>query len=396
MQVYVSLLGLFVSFLVLINIKTSNKANYYLVVFLILINLFNVMNYSTMLSSNKYLVAIFKVHFMPLVALTGPSLYLYIRSLLKDDASLQKKDAIHLLPAILLFINNFRYNFFISFNEKLAIAEQIVLHDRSLMLKFDPLLFSGELSYFLRSGGAITYMIVSSVIVYKHFKDDIRKQFQNVLIFRWLVMLLVFNYILNFTIFYYTLKLLHDWNGINKMSVVSVGWFIYGVGSVVIINLTLFFFPSILYGLPRLDFLIMEPALESKLHVGKEISNIRQVREFEISDEKLALIGHKVQIYCQSKPYLTPNFTLAFMSKDIGIPIHHLSYYFNEYMHIDFASWKNNARIEYVIELMHEGNNNFLTLDALSRQAGFVSRSTFVNAFKQKMSLTPSDYINSL
>ena len=123
---------------------------------------------------------------------------------------------------------------------------------------------------------------------------------------------------------------------------------------------------------------------------------IKLNKGFEISDEKLQLLKYKVDKYCETQPYLRVDFSLNTMSADTDIPVHHLSYFFNEYLHIDFAKWKNNARIEYVVELMHAGNNEFLTLDALSKQAGFGSRSTFVNAFKQKMAMTPSDYINSL
>jgi AraC-like DNA-binding protein len=334
---------------------------------------------------------------MPFVALTGPCLYLYIRSLLKDDASLQKKDLLHLVPALLLFINNFKYNFFISFQDKLKVAQALLMHDRSLMLQMDAVLFSVEVAYFIRSAAAITYMVVASYMVYKHFKEDIRKQFQNVLIFRWLVLLLAFNYIMNLAIFYYTFNLLNDWNSGDKMSVVSFGWFIYGVGSLMVINLTLFFFPSILYGLPRMDYYIIKPDTNKNHTIELGVhDNTRSTKEFEISTEKLALIGLKVDQFCVDKPYLKPDFSLGIMSREIDIPVHHLSYYFNEFLHLDFAKWKNNSRIDYVIELMHAGTNEYLTLDALSKQAGFGSRSTFVSAFKQKKGTTPSEYLNSL
>ncbi len=393
MQVYISLLGLLVSFLVLINIKTSNKANIYLVFFLFLINLFNVMNYSTMFSNNKYLVATFIVHFMPVVVLTGPSLYLYVRSLLTDDASLQKKDWFHLLPSLLIFINNIRYYFTVPFIQKLQLAEQIILHDRSLMLQFNPTLFSGEVSYMIRSGAAITYMIVCTILIYRHFKEDFRSKFQNILIFRWLVLLMTFNYVMNISILYYVSKLLYYWRHTPAVTVIPPSALIFGVGSVTLINLTLFFFPSILYGLPRLDYYI----LNNKSEVDSNTFNDAvPTKEFEISDQKLILIGKKVGEYCVEKPYLQSSFTLAKMSKEVGIPVHHLSYYFNEYLHIDFSTWKNNAKVDFVVELMKNPSNQFLTLDALSKQAGFVSRSTFVNAFKQRMKQTPSEFINSL
>ena len=46
------------------------------------------------------------------------------------------------------------------------------------------------------------------------------------------------------------------------------------------------------------------------------------------------------------------------------------------------------------INLIENGNNEMLTLDALAKQAGFGSRTTFFNAFKQKMGLTPSEFLN--
>jgi len=399
MQIFVALIGLFISFIVLINIKTTNKANYFLVLYLIIINLFNVMNYSTLLSNNPYLVAIFKLHFMPVVVLSGPSLYLYIRSLIKDDASLQKNDIIHIIPAIVLFINNFKYNFLVSFDQKLKVAQEIILHDRSLLTQIDPVFFSTEIVYFLRSGLAITYMLLSTFLVIKNYKFNSIKKSQNILVFRWLVLLLLFSYIYNFAIFFYVIKLLKDWGNGFKLSFVSVGWYIYGVGSLMVINLILFFFPSILYGIPRLDYYILKPK-EKRINEGiveiKEGVDTKPIKEFEISEEKLTLIGEKIDNYCIERPYLRLEFSLSLMSKEIGIPTHHLSYFFNEFLEIDFAKWKNNKRIDYVLELMHAGNNEYLTLDALSKQAGFGSRSTFVNAFKQKMGMTPSDYINSL
>jgi AraC-like DNA-binding protein len=84
------------------------------------------------------------------------------------------------------------------------------------------------------------------------------------------------------------------------------------------------------------------------------------------------------------------------MSSDINIPVHHLSYYFNEHLNIGFNTWKNNFKIDHVITLINDGSGEILTLDALAKQAGFGSRTSFFNSFKQKMGVTPSEYLNSL
>jgi AraC-like DNA-binding protein len=63
-------------------------------------------------------------------------------------------------------------------------------------------------------------------------------------------------------------------------------------------------------------------------------------------------------------------------------------------LNINFNTWKNDHKINFVIEQIIKGNNEILTLDALAKQAGFGSRTTFFNAFKQKTGLTPSEYLN--
>jgi AraC-like DNA-binding protein len=80
---------------------------------------------------------------------------------------------------------------------------------------------------------------------------------------------------------------------------------------------------------------------------------------------------------------------------DSNIPVHHLSYYFNEHIGVSFNTWKNNQRIDYVIDIFNNGERKDITLDALSKEVGFGSRSSFINAFKAKTGKTPSEWVNS-
>jgi AraC-like DNA-binding protein len=103
-----------------------------------------------------------------------------------------------------------------------------------------------------------------------------------------------------------------------------------------------------------------------------------------------------VDTYVEKMPYLNLQFNLTMMSSDTDIPVHHLSYYFNEYMNINFNTWKNDLKIDYVIKKINDGSSEILTLDALAKQAGFGSRSSFINAFKLKTGQTPSEYLQNL
>jgi AraC-like DNA-binding protein len=342
-----------------------------------------------MFSNNKYLAAICLVHFQPIIVLTGPVLYFYVRGVLKDDAQLSKKDWIHFVPFLLYLINVSRYYFY-SLDYKLAFAESVIQH-REIMLNFDPVLFSGNISYIFRSLLVLTYTTSAAIMVYKHFKNDIRSHFQNALIFRWLTAFISFNYIMNISIFYYVGQLLYNWNLNGSITVVPWGAFLFGLIALITLNLIIFFFPDILYGLPRMDYRISK---QKQIVFDHDLnaSVSKSVKDFEISIEKLELIAEKLKDYAITNPFINPDFNLTTVSNNTKIPKHHISYFFKVYLNTDFIEWKNNARVDYVIQLVNSGEAENLTLDAVSKMAGFVSRSTFINAFKQKTGMTPSEF----
>lgn len=113
-----------------------------------------------------------------------------------------------------------------------------------------------------------------------------------------------------------------------------------------------------------------------------------------MSDSKLELITKKINSYIKDQPFINPSFSVSLMSSDTGIPAHHISYYFNVYLKSDFTTWKNNLRIDYAIELINKGLADKLTLDAILRKVGFLSRSTFISAFKKRTGKTPSEYLS--
>lgn len=390
MQFTISMFGLFVCFLLLINIKKTSKVNLYLIFFLVLINLFNVIQYCTMFSNNKYLAVVCLVHFQPLIVLTGPMLFFYVRGLLKDNAELSKNDWIHFIPFMLYLVNVSRYYTY-SLDYKLAFAERVIQH-REIMLYFDPVLFPGNISYIFRSVLVLFYTTVAANMVYKHFKDDLRLHFQNALIFRWLIVFLGFNYIMNIGIFYYVAQLLYNWNFNGGITVIPWGAFIFGLTALILLNLVLFFFPNILYGLPRMESTVQNKSTTLAINSIDSVDQFRPVKDFEISIEKLELIDSKLKEYALTNPCINPDFNLTIMSTDTNIPKHHISYFFKMYLKSDFIEWKNKARVEFVISIINSGEAENLTLDAISKKAGFVSRSTFINAFKSHTGKTPSEY----
>lgn len=119
--------------------------------------------------------------------------------------------------------------------------------------------------------------------------------------------------------------------------------------------------------------------------------------ESNISKDRLEEIESQIQDYLQdSKPYLTQGFSLAIITQNTGIPVHQLSYYFNDYLKTSFNDWKNHLRIQYVVSEINQGKHENFTLESLASSSGFASRANFNKAFLLEMNQTPTEYIKDL
>ena len=384
---YITILGFIVSLLLLINIKESNRVNLFLFGFFFINNLYSLAHYATIYSGSKAMIAILLVNFTPLFLIVGPVLYFYVRGVLRDDFRLSKLDYLHFFPALLLCINILPH-LFSSYEDKIEYAGR-VLQNPAEILRNKNLFIPSVVNFIFRPLIGLIYVVICIRLMFLKFKYEKPEDKQSILIFKWLSFLifntlLVYASFLVFTIFsFQTLDYkIAEVKGYYFLNITLVG--------LVLFNVSLLFFPNILYGLPQLDFVLHNKQKE----VVQDNSTKKAIRSFEISEEKLALLHDKIEQYCETKPYLNPDFSLSTMSADTDIPVHHLSYYFNEHLNINFNAWKNDQKINYVIELIENGSNELLTLDALAKQAGFGSRTTFFNAFKQKMGLTPSEFLN--
>ena len=93
----------------------------------------------------------------------------------------------------------------------------------------------------------------------------------------------------------------------------------------------------------------------------------------------------------EQQPFLKQGFTIQDLSNETKVPVYQLSPLINGYFKMNFANWVNRYRIEYFIEQAIQNQN--ITMEALSKDAGFVSRSTFINAFKREKGVTPKEYL---
>ena len=152
-----------------------------------------------------------------------------------------------------------------------------------------------------------------------------------------------------------------------------------------------FFFPGILYGLPRLPDSIQElpPSIETMIPIDEVKRNIPN---FE--SDYMKLIEFKA-ISClkERQPYLNPEFNLNQFSVLVQIPAHHLTYYFREIQKQSFSDYRNEWRVNHAKTLISEGKVDNLTLEAIGFQCGFATRNTFFKAFKKAEGISPSSFL---
>ena len=153
-------------------------------------------------------------------------------------------------------------------------------------------------------------------------------------------------------------------------------------------NIFLFLFPKILYGNvsytndKQSDNIIT--ALKSSL--PKKVKTAVVIQDFEKT----------LNDYLVKTPFIQKEFSLSQMSFDLKIPERFLSNYFNNDLNITFSEWRKNLRIDYVCHLIEQDETKNLTIEAISSNAGFASRSKFIDAFKERKGVTPSAFIKSI
>lgn len=92
---------------------------------------------------------------------------------------------------------------------------------------------------------------------------------------------------------------------------------------------------------------------------------------------------------------MKPGFSLFNFSEETKIPQHQITYYLKVVHDKSFNDFKNYLRIKHAIELLESGVAKNHTLETISINCGFRSRTNFIDAFKKVTGKTPSDYLKA-
>lgn len=393
MAILFPLFGIFTSFILLYYLSSLNRSNIFLALFFLCCNLVVMVYYGLHFTKDLFWEGVSFVHWLPLSYLLGPLLFFYVKTTLSDNNKLEKWDWLHLIPAAFIIINCLPFTT-LPFDQKANIAHEIVNVTENYALDFNFVSF--EFILYSRSIHLLSYAVFSIGFFYARSKKMIQEnnsRYSNhSVISRWIYLLCLMQIIIAV-------------NSIGHMSTLyGVQFSIFGIPSTTIFtekyyfeicgggfflqNLFLFLFPKILYG--NVSYTIEE----GKNNIIEDLkSNLPKKQKETATIQDIELI---IKAYLSDLPFIQKEFSLSQMSFDLKIPERFLSNYFNKELEITFSDWRKNLRIDHVCRLIEVGEAKNLTIEAIATNAGFASRSKFIDAFKERKGVTPSAFIKSI
>ncbi|MCX6269019.1 MAG: helix-turn-helix domain-containing protein [Bacteroidetes bacterium] len=393
MLLFLSVIGIFLSVILIYFNARKYTSSIYLGAFFLLISLYGFNQYVVLYSKSVILVSIVFLNFGFLSYLIGPMLYLYVRSVLTDNSRLKYRDLWHFLPMLIFFLASLPH-MFSSFSFKTGIARAIVqdavfLKDYKADILYE--IFPVSAIFMSRPILVLGYTLWS-IGIFLHYilnRRELSVLSRQYFMTRWLPVLLGF---LSVLVFSHILVLIQAFTlegskvlfSLNTLQILS------GAGLAGLL-ISPFFFPAILYGLPRL------PESIKPLKYSGEIRDVIFVEEkrslYNFEPQYLLSIRMKAESCMKElKPYLQPDCNLSSFSKLNKIPAHHLAYYFREVKKQSFTDFRNEWRINHAKNLIKEGRSEDLTLEAIGLLSGFSSRNAFFTAFKKMDGISPGVY----
>jgi AraC-like DNA-binding protein len=396
---------LFLPLVILFYNKGYRSVNRYLAGYLFFSSLYLLESFTFFYGVSLNFVAFSTISHDFIFYLFSPLSFFYVRGVLRDNTKMDKKDWLHFLPFILSLAGSIPY-IFSTWDFKLLVAQNL-LSEQWDMSQFDLNIFiphkvNQVLNVFVMYfyAGSLWYLI------WKYKRNSNNRIYhvpQFKLIRNWLFFftLIISIITLNFSITMADVLIYDDKSVfLEKAS----GALLLASIVYIVINMGILFFPHIMYGLPvgnlyqPIKDVIQSasPTLdENYLDVNGISAEINKEPEL-FSSNYVDNIEAKLQKCIRLKSYLQVDFSLSKISDDIGIPAHHLTYFFNDIKKISFSVWRNGLRIEEAKILIRQGETNNFTMQSISQKSGFSSQNTFIRAFKNATGTTPSTYLKSI
>jgi len=394
------ILGSAVLILIVINVFKHKKSNLFLS--LLVFSLLSIIVAKTLMrATNYYLILQYVIPIiLSFYTVTGPALYFYTNSFFGVKLKM-KQYLFHLFPLGLFLINLLPY--FLSSKEEIDVFHHVLRTDISNIFKIKTLFLEIHYFVFFRILSGLIYAFWSFNYVKVQRVYFINKRAYSAKQFSWHLYLsgFIFCY-LSFLMIYIVYsfinlddKILASGNNIPHFLIINPLFTTGAVLFILVLLLSILLTPHAIFN-DSFKPSMSGKSINQKLKMEVLEINPNSSKQTNGSDygNNFELVSQKMAIYLLNKPYLEPGFNMSTITRNTNLSLNDVSKYFKLYLGLSFNDWKNEKRIEFAIELIHSGNLKNTTIEGIAHSCGFLSRSNFVNSFRKKTGLTPSNFVN--
>ncbi len=302
-----------------------------------------------------------------------PSFYMYLVFVLKKRNRLHWADGLHLLPAIIYFVDYIPL--FLSRPEyKLQLINTLIAHDEKALLKFgEGWIVPARVHFLAPVIIGLVYLFFAAKMLLHYYRFSIEHN-KKLGILRWLA---------TATSLYILLEVA---SLVIFLSVPTNQWLLTTICIMVMfftISLILFSEPYLLYG-----------RYFNATYSGNESS--KKHKQLNLTEEKISELQQLFETYIAKQYYLLQHTNLKQVASHLHTQPYVLSTFINQVYQMHFNDVINLHRIKYIEDGLTNKKWESLTLEAIAGKAGFNNRITFLTAFKKFTGITPTQYIKKL
>ncbi|NQW75753.1 MAG: hypothetical protein HQ448_03050, partial [Cytophagales bacterium] len=342
-----------------------NKRNKYLAFIFLYVTLRGFASVIGLQALHPFLQKLFFNNLIPLFFLFGPITYFYIRLEVLDISFKIKRDFKHLLVFSLSFINMVPY-YMSATNFKNGIIELSFQNPLSyLYVNF--WMFDSPAYYI---GGPIhtLFYLTLSLYTVSNRSHSLSKKLSDVsfkVLNNWLYVFITIFYAFTISNFIFATFVYVTGNSLFLMPPIVTGIiFLY-------LNVQIYKHPQVLFGIK----FSKSPNANAIVLINKAKPNIETEASFEMK------FNQHLEQYHVNKEYITSDFTISFIAKDLEVPEYILNNYFKNELKVKFTDFRNELRIKYYCESTNKEDLKRYTANAIANKYGFSNIKSLKKAF---------------
>jgi AraC-like DNA-binding protein len=365
MFIAVTLFSLLNALILFASSGKRNRGNIYLGILFLCISLRGFASGTTILALHPILQKIVSNNLLPLFFLFGPLTYFYIRHEVLDISLKLKRDFKHLLVFSLSIINMLPY--YLSSNAYKESMIALTLKNQLHFLRVHLWFIDSAAYYIVGPIHTLFYLTLSLYTVSIRNKSLSKKLtaegFDKII--KWLYIFITIFYAFTIANLFFSLYVFLTGNLLPIMMPLVTGiLFMY-------FNVQIYKHPQVLFGIK----FSKSPNAIPIVHINKAKPKIEMEASFEMK------LNQYLEQYHVNKAYITSDFTMAFIAKDLEVPEYVLNNYFKNELKVKFTEFRNELRIKYYCESINNEDLIRYKAHAIANKYGFSNIKSLKKAF---------------